>query len=68
MNRLFTPKDSVNQKFKSFPDSEIEVDMKREDLLHKQVSGNKLRKLKYNLLEAQNQGMQNYSDLWRCFF
>ena len=58
MNRLFTPKDSVNQKFKSFPDSEIEVDIKREDLLHKQVSGNKLRKLKYNLLEAQNQGRQ----------
>ncbi|WP_292891836.1 pyridoxal-phosphate dependent enzyme [Nonlabens sp.] len=58
MNRLFRPKDSVNQKFKFFPDVEIEVDIKREDLLHQQVSGNKLRKLKYNLLEAQKQGEQ----------
>lgn len=32
---------------------EVEVFIKREDLLHKFVSGNKLRKLKYNLLKAQ---------------
>src|SRR5690606_29771105 len=29
--------------------------MKREDLLHPEISGNKYRKLKYNLLEAQKQ-------------
>lgn len=31
----------------------IEVVVKREDLLHPEVSGNKFRKLKYNLLEAK---------------
>ena len=32
------------------------VYVKREDLLHKHVSGNKFRKLKYNLFEAEKQG------------
>ncbi|HLU50973.1 MAG TPA: pyridoxal-phosphate dependent enzyme [Flavobacteriaceae bacterium] len=31
----------------------IEVFIKREDLIHPNISGNKYRKLKYNLLEAQ---------------
>lgn len=31
----------------------IELYIKREDLLHKEVSGNKFRKLKYNLLKAK---------------
>lgn len=30
--------------------------LKREDLLHPEMSGNKFRKLKYNLVEAQEQG------------
>ena len=34
----------------------IEVVVKREDLLHPEVSGNKFRKLKYNLLEAKAEG------------
>ena len=33
-----------------------EVWIKREDLIHNVVSGNKFRKLKYNLQEAQNKG------------
>ncbi|MDG1870377.1 MAG: pyridoxal-phosphate dependent enzyme [Flavobacterium sp.] len=33
----------------------ITLTVKREDLLHPFVSGNKFRKLKYNLLEAKNQ-------------
>ena len=33
----------------------FEVYVKREDLIHPQISGNKYRKLKYNLLEAQSQ-------------
>ncbi|MFV8226248.1 1-aminocyclopropane-1-carboxylate deaminase/D-cysteine desulfhydrase [Christiangramia aquimixticola] len=37
-----------------------ELWLKREDLLHPQVSGNKFRKLKYNLLEAQK---GNYSSI-----
>jgi len=34
----------------------VSVFIKREDLLHVHVSGNKFRKLKYNLFEAQKQG------------
>ncbi|MGA8853035.1 MAG: pyridoxal-phosphate dependent enzyme [Christiangramia sp.] len=33
----------------------IELWIKREDLLHPEVSGNKFRKLKYNLLQAQKE-------------
>ncbi|PIX11595.1 MAG: 1-aminocyclopropane-1-carboxylate deaminase, partial [Flavobacteriaceae bacterium CG_4_8_14_3_um_filter_31_8] len=32
----------------------VELCIKREDEIHPFVSGNKFRKLKYNLLEAQN--------------
>jgi 1-aminocyclopropane-1-carboxylate deaminase len=35
--------------------SDFVLDIKREDLIHPFVSGNKFRKLKYNLLEAKNQ-------------
>ena len=42
------------QKIKNpFPASQAEFYIKREDLLHPFVSGNKFRKLKYNLLEAE---------------
>jgi 1-aminocyclopropane-1-carboxylate deaminase len=33
----------------------ISIDIKREDKIHPQVSGNKFRKLKYNLLKALNE-------------
>ncbi|SFC40335.1 1-aminocyclopropane-1-carboxylate deaminase/D-cysteine desulfhydrase [Spirosoma endophyticum] len=40
-----------------FPEAvPIRLFLKRDDLLHPQVSGNKWRKLKYNLLAAQDQG------------
>ncbi|MGJ8685449.1 MAG: 1-aminocyclopropane-1-carboxylate deaminase/D-cysteine desulfhydrase [Nonlabens sp.] len=51
---LFEVKKAINQPFRNYNDGAITVDMKRDDLLHDQVSGNKLRKLKYNILEAQN--------------
>ena len=35
---------------------ELTVLMKRDDLLHPKIMGNKWRKLKYNLIEAKNQG------------
>jgi len=38
-----------------FKKNTIAVYIKREDLLHEHVSGNKFRKLKYNLFEAQKQ-------------
>jgi 1-aminocyclopropane-1-carboxylate deaminase/D-cysteine desulfhydrase-like pyridoxal-dependent ACC family enzyme len=37
---------------------QVEVYVRREDLLHPQVSGNKWRKLKYNLLAAAEQGFE----------
>ena len=33
--------------------------IKREDLIHPQISGNKWRKLKYNLLEAEKLNKKN---------
>jgi len=39
-----------------FPD--ISLSIKREDLLHPFVSGNKFRKLKYNLIAAEKQGLK----------
>lgn len=47
---------SLNQKVKiQFP-NQIELYVKREDLLHPVISGNKYRKLKYNLQEAKRSG------------
>jgi 1-aminocyclopropane-1-carboxylate deaminase len=34
----------------------VELYIKREDQIHKEISGNKFRKLKYNVIEAKNQG------------
>jgi len=36
----------------------IQIFIKREDLIHPQISGNKFRKLKYNLLEAKRKGLK----------
>jgi 1-aminocyclopropane-1-carboxylate deaminase len=45
----------LNQKvLTSFPNT-ISVQIKREDLIHPFVSGNKFRKLKYNLLQAKTE-------------
>ena len=37
----------------------MEVFIKRDDLLHPTIMGNKWRKLKYNLIEAKNQGFSS---------
>ena len=39
-----------------FSISNFSLTIKREDILHPDISGNKFRKLKYNLIEADNQG------------
>ncbi|MEL1243360.1 pyridoxal-phosphate dependent enzyme [Flavobacterium sp. DGU11] len=39
----------------TFPDN-IRLTVKREDLLHPHISGNKFRKLKYNILQAKEEG------------
>jgi 1-aminocyclopropane-1-carboxylate deaminase len=48
----------LNQKITYELPNEISLEIKREDLLHPFISGNKFRKLKYNLLQAkaENQG------------
>lgn len=43
---------------KIFSEKGIEVFVKRDDLIHPEISGNKWRKLKYNLIDAQNQGIK----------
>lgn len=40
---------------KDLTDFIVEIAIKREDLIHPHISGNKYRKLKYNLIEAKNQ-------------
>lgn len=49
-------KTSFNQKIDYQNDYGIELHIKREDVLHDEISGNKFRKLKYNLDEAKRQG------------
>lgn len=46
--------ESTNQKI-SLENTNVSLYIKREDLLHPYVSGNKFRKLKYNLLQAKSE-------------
>ena len=52
---LFDHRTSLNQQihWPFLQELNIELFVKREDLLHSEVSGNKFRKLKYNLTEAK---------------
>ncbi|MFL1013141.1 1-aminocyclopropane-1-carboxylate deaminase/D-cysteine desulfhydrase [Flavisericum labens] len=52
----FKLQNSINQKVKLPEELGVELFVKREDRIHPFVSGNKYRKLKYNLVEAKNQG------------
>jgi 1-aminocyclopropane-1-carboxylate deaminase len=47
----------VNQRLPFIFPQGITLYLKREDLLHPTISGNKFRKLKYNLIEARQQGL-----------
>jgi 1-aminocyclopropane-1-carboxylate deaminase len=49
-----TPLEKVNDPF--LAERQISLFVKREDLNHPEMSGNKWHKLKYNLAEARNQG------------
>ncbi|TXI69204.1 MAG: 1-aminocyclopropane-1-carboxylate deaminase/D-cysteine desulfhydrase [Flavobacterium sp.] len=48
--------ESINQKIDFAFANNIELYIKREDLLHPIISGNKYRKLKYNIIEAKKSG------------
>lgn len=52
----FEIKDSPVEFITEFRNSGIRLSIKREDLLHPVVSGNKFRKLKYNLLVSKTRG------------
>lgn len=53
------PKSSIQELFDEvLNESSIRLFIKRDDLLHPLVSGNKFRKLKYNFLEIQELGFQ----------
>jgi 1-aminocyclopropane-1-carboxylate deaminase len=45
----------------------VELVLKREDAIHDFISGNKYRKLKYNLIEAQNQNQQTLTTFGGAF-
>ena len=53
---LFKSQNSVNQFLTSI--NGFQLNLKREDQLHPTVSGNKFRKLKYNLKQAKQEGHQ----------
>lgn len=53
---IFDLKKSVNQKVELPNKFGIELFLKREDQIHQHISGNKYRKLKYNLEEAKRLG------------
>ncbi|MFC4738916.1 1-aminocyclopropane-1-carboxylate deaminase/D-cysteine desulfhydrase [Flavobacterium ponti] len=59
MNCNFAFVEIKTQKIK-INNSNVELYIKREDLIHPLISGNKYRKLKYNLIEAKN---ENHSTL-----
>ena len=52
---IFKPELSVNQVITLDPKLDIKLFLKREDEIHPVISGNKFRKLKYNLVEAKTQ-------------
>ena len=54
----FDASNSVNQQLDIKFANNINVFIKREDLLHPHISGNKFRKLKYNLMAARKAGYQ----------
>ena len=55
---MFQIHKSVNQKINLSSDFGVELFLKREDAIHPFISGNKYRKLKYNIGEAQNLGFK----------
>ncbi|MEM9363504.1 MAG: pyridoxal-phosphate dependent enzyme [Bacteroidota bacterium] len=54
MNSLLISNEEIH--LSELKEKQIRLFIKREDTIHPFVSGNKYRKLKYNLIEAKNQG------------
>ena len=49
-------------------ENKVELFLKREDEIHPFVSGNKFRKLKYNIEEAKKQQKKVLLNFWRRHF
>jgi len=57
MNSIFNIENSVNQLIKIDLECDFRLEIKREDLIHSVISGNKYRKLKYNVAFAEKQNL-----------
>lgn len=55
---IFQLNKSINQRIKLPENQGIELFLKREDTIHQHISGNKYRKLKYNIEEAKKLGFK----------
>ena len=55
---IFKLQHSINQRIMLLENSGVELFLKREDAIHPFISGNKYRKLKYNLEEAKKLGFK----------
>jgi len=55
---IFQTANSINQPIKLPNEFGIDLYLKREDRIHPMISGNKYRKLKYNILEAKKLGFK----------
>ena len=55
---IYKLKNSVNNKIELPEEIGIELYIKRDDLIHPHISGNKYRKLKYNIQEAQKRNFK----------
>jgi len=55
---IFNLEESVNQQINLSSEFGVELYIKREDKIHPHISGNKYRKLKYNLIEAKRLGFK----------
>lgn len=55
MKDFFQSRDvpTVSIKLQDFVETSVSLEVRREDLLHPEISGNKFRKLKYNLMQAK---------------
>lgn len=64
--RLRLPSEMVEVHDHRLKQRDIRLLLKREDLIHTELTGNKWRKLKYNLIRATEQGQSTLLTLAGC--
>ncbi|NQZ77357.1 MAG: pyridoxal-phosphate dependent enzyme [Ekhidna sp.] len=65
MENLPTPLEEINHPL--LEEKEIRLYVKRDDLIHPQIMGNKWRKLKYNLLKMEEKGLKQLLTMGGAF-